>query len=117
MTDPFEIVHEGCYLGMRFGFKISPTPTGNLRVIEGVYCFASMKRYHPLEATLICLPASGDWLADVATTLGVSSEWIRGFLDGFAQEQEASREGEYVQGFLTAEELRMMRYRTELPDK
>ena len=117
MTDPFEIVHEGCYLGFRFGFQISPTPTGNLRVEEGIYMFASMKRYHPLEATLISVMASGDWLADMATTLGVSSEWIRGFLDGFAQEPEGSREDEYVQGFLVAEELRMLRYRRELPDR
>ena len=87
------------------------------RVEEGTYGFASMKRYHPLEACVISLPASGDWLADVATTLGVSSEWIGGFLDGFAQEPEASRDGEYVQGFLVAEELRMMRYRRELPDR
>jgi hypothetical protein len=36
MTDPFEIVHEGCYLGFRFGFQISFTPTGNLLVVEGV---------------------------------------------------------------------------------
>jgi hypothetical protein len=48
VTDPFEIVHEGCWLALRFGFQISPTPTGNLRVIEGVYCFADSKCYRPL---------------------------------------------------------------------
>jgi hypothetical protein len=117
VTDPFEIVHKGCYLGFKFGYRISATPTGNLRVVEGGYGFAAMKSYHPLEATLVGIMASGDWLADVATTLGVSSEWIRGFLDGFAQEPEASRDGEYVQGNLTAEELHMLRYRRELPDR
>ena len=117
MTDPFEIIHEGCWLAFRFRFRISDTPTGNLRVIEGVYCFADSKSYHPLEATLISVTASGDWLSDVATALGVDPAWVRGFLDGFAQEREVSREGEYVQGYLVAEELRMMRYRTELPDR
>jgi hypothetical protein len=117
MTDPFEIVHEGCYLGMRFGFKISPTPTGNLRVEEGIYMFASLKSYHPLEATLICVTASGDWLSDVATALGVDPAWVRGFLDGFAQAGETSRGWDYVEGYQVAEELRMLRYRRELPDR
>jgi hypothetical protein len=79
--------------------------------------FAGEKRYHPLEATLVGLTASGDWLADVATTLDVSSEWISGFLAGFAQKPEVSTGGEYVQGFLAAEEFRTMRYRRELPDR
>lgn len=91
MTDPFEIVHEGCYLGFRFGSEISPVPTGNLRVEEGIHMFASVGRYHPLEATLVGVTASGDWRADVATALGVDPEWGRGFLDGFARAGEASR--------------------------
>jgi hypothetical protein len=118
MTDPFDIIHEGCYLGMRFGMDISATPTGNLEVVEGVYGFAGGKAYHPLEAILTVVSvASSDWRADAATTLGVEPAWVRGFLDGFAQMPEESRDGEYIQGFLVAEQLRTMRYRRELPDK
>ena len=53
----------------------------------------------------------------MATALGVDPAWVMGFLDGFAQAGETSRGGDYVQGYLVAEELRMLRYRTELPDR
>ena len=117
VTDPFETIHEGCYLGMRFGFQISPTPTGNMRVVEGVYCFASLGRYHPLEAALVGVTASGDWIVDVATAVGVDPAWVMGFLDGFLQAGETSRGCDYVQGYRVAEELRVLRYREELPDR
>ncbi len=117
MTDPFEIVHEGCWLGHRFGYRISDTPTGNLRLVESVYGFASLGRYHPLEATLVGVTASGDWLMDVATALGVDPAWVMGFLDGFAQAGETSRGWDYAEGYRVAEELRVLRYRTQLPDQ
>jgi hypothetical protein len=91
---------------------------GNLEVVEGISVFAGGKAYHPLEASLVGVNvSSGDWRADVGTTLGVEPAWFRGFLDGFAQEREHSRAAEYVQGYLVPEQLRVMRYRRELPDK
>jgi hypothetical protein len=49
--------------------------------------------------------------------LGVDAPWISGFLDGFDQRPESSTGAEYVQGFLTAEQLRTARYRRDLPDR
>jgi hypothetical protein len=40
-----------------------------------------------------------------------------GFLDGFAQEPESSTGGEYIQGYLAAEQLRTARYHRDLPDR
>ena len=117
MTDPFDLIHEGCFLGFRLGLRISAIPTGNLRVEESVYMFASGERYHPLEAALVSVTAAGDWLTDVASTLGVEPAWVGGFLDGFAQQPETSADAEYVQGYLASEMLRTMRYRRELPDR
>ena len=54
---------------------------------------------------------------DVATALGVDAQWVSGFLDGFAQEPESSADGEYLQGYLTGEELRTARYHRDLPDR
>ena len=114
--DPLEIVTEGCWLAVRFGLRVSPVPTGNLRVVEGGYGFGGGQLYHPLEATLVGTPASGDWKVDAATTLGVEAQWVDGFLDGFAQRLESSKGAEYTQGYLTAEQLRVTRYRRDLPD-
>jgi hypothetical protein len=116
-TDPLEIVTEGCWLALRLGLRISSAPTGNLRVETGLYMLGGRKTYHPLEAVLAGVAASGDWKADAATTLGVDAQWINGFLDGFAQEPESSIDGEYLQGFLTAEQLRTARYSKDLPDR
>jgi len=115
-TDPLEIITEGCWLALRFGKSVSPVPTGNLLVEDGVYWLGAGKTYHPLEAALVDVAASGDWRKDVATTLGVDAAWITGFLDGFAaQVLESSTDAEYIQGYLTAEELRTTRYRRDLP--
>lgn len=118
--DPLEIITEGCWLAVRFGMRVSPVPTGNLRIESGTYSFGSVSpgsRYHPLEAALVSATKSGDWRADVATDLGVDQEWIQGFLDGFAQKRETSTGGEYFQGYLTAELLRTTRFRHDLPDR
>jgi hypothetical protein len=115
--DPLEIIIEGCWLAVRFGLHVSPVPTGNLRLVEGVYVFDGGTTYHPLEATLAGTVASGDWRQDVATALGVDAQWVSGFLDGFAQEPESSTDAEYVQGYLTAEQLRIARYQRDLPDR
>jgi hypothetical protein len=114
---PLEVVTEGCWLAVRFGLHVSPVPAGNLRVVEGVYWLGDGKTYHPLETVLVDVPASGDWLKDVATTLGVEAQWVKGFLDGFAQEPESSTGAEYIQGYLGAEEIRTTRYRKDLPDR
>jgi hypothetical protein len=114
--DPLEIVTEGCWLALRFGLRVSPVPTGNLRVVEGGYGLGGGQLYQPLEATLVGTLASGDWRQDVATVLGVDAEWVCGFLDGFAQWLESSKGAEYTQGYLTAEQLRVTRYRRDLPD-
>ena len=37
MTDPLELITEGCWLALRFGMCISSVPTGNLRIEGGVY--------------------------------------------------------------------------------
>jgi hypothetical protein len=64
---------------------------GNLEVVEGISMFACWKAYYPLEASLVAVSVSrSDWRADMATTLGVEPEWVRGFLDGSAQEPEKS---------------------------
>jgi hypothetical protein len=115
--DPLEVVTEGCWLALRFGLRVSPVPTGNLRVVEGVYNLGAGKTYHPLETVLGDVVASGDWRRDVATALGVDAQGVSGFLDGFAQEPGSSTDAEYVQGFLTAEQLRTARYRRDLPDR
>jgi hypothetical protein len=115
--DPLEIITDGCWLALRLGLRVSPVPTGNLRVVEGVYAFGAGKSYHPLEATLVGRAAADDWRQDVATLLGVDSQWVSGFLDGFAQEPESSTAAEYTQGYLAAEELRTTRYRRHLPDR
>jgi hypothetical protein len=115
--DPLGIITEGCWLAVRFGLHVSPVPTSNLRVVEGVYWLGDGRSYHPLEAALVGVAASGDWQEDVATALGVDAQWVSGFLDGFAQEPESSTEAEYTQGFLSAEELRTTRYRKDLPDR
>jgi hypothetical protein len=115
--DPLEVITDGCWLAVRFGLHVSPVLTGNLRLVEGVYTFGVGKTYHPLEATLAGAAASGDWKQDVATVLGVDAQWVSGFLDGFAQEPESSTDGEYLQGYLTAEQLRSARYRRDLPDR
>ena len=115
-SDPLETITEGCSLALRFGLHVSSEPTGNLRVVEGLYLFGDGKTYHPLEAILVGTSASGAWRQEVATVLGVDAEWISGFLDGFAQEPESSADGEYVQGYLTAEQLRTTRYQRDLPD-
>jgi hypothetical protein len=104
-------------LALRFGLRVSPVPTGNLRVVEGVYWLGDGKTYHPLEAALVDVAASGDWRKDVATTLGVDAPWINGFLDGFDQRPESSTGADYIQGYLGAEELRTTRYRRDLPDR
>jgi hypothetical protein len=115
--DPLEIVAEGCWLAVRFGLRVSPVPTGNLRVMGDLYTFGARKAYHPLEATLVGTSASGDWRQDVATTLGVDAQWVSGFLAGFAQEPESLADSEYVQGYLAAEQLRTARYHRDLPDR
>jgi hypothetical protein len=115
--DPLEVITDGSWLAVRFGLHVSPVLTGNLRLVEGVYTFGAGKTYHPLEATLAGAAASGDWKQDVATVLGVDAQWVSGFLDGFAQEPESSTDGEYLQGYLTAEQLRSARYRRDLPDR
>ncbi len=117
MIDPLEIVTEGCWLALRLGLRVSPVPTGNLGVETGVYFLGSGKAYHPLEAALAGVAASGDWLADAATALGVDARWVGGFLDGLAQGPESSADGEYIQGYLAAEQLRTARYRGELRDR
>ncbi len=115
--DPLEVVTEGCWLAVRFGLHVSPVPTCNLRVVEGLYTFSVGKTYHPLEATLVGTPAASEWQQDVAATLDVDAQWISGFLDGFAQGTDSSTCADYIQGYLTAEELRTARYRRDLPDR
>jgi hypothetical protein len=112
-----DIVTEGCWLALRLGLRVSPVPVGNLRVVDGVYRLGDGNAYHPLEAALVDVAASGDWRRDVAATLGIDAQWVSGFLDGFAQGPESSTDAEYVQGFLAAEQLRTARYRRDLPDR
>src|SRR5689334_15684121 len=117
MNGPLEIIIEGCWLAVRFGMRVSPVPTGNLRLVDGLYAFGAEKIYHPLEATLVETTSSGDWQQDVANVVGVDAPWIAGFLHGFAQEPESSTNQGYLQGFLAAEELRVTRYQRYLPDR
>lgn len=117
MTDPMEIVVDGCWLALRLGKDVSPVPTGNLRVEDGLYFLGRGPNYFPLETVLVGVTATGDWRMDVATVLGVDQAWIAGFLSGFAQQPESSADPEFIQGFLSAEELRATRYRRHLPDR
>ena len=77
--DPLQFITEGCWLALRFGLHISAVPTGNLRVVDGVYALGAGKTYHPLEAALVDVAASGDWRKDVATALGVDAMGERVF--------------------------------------
>ena len=116
--DPLAQITEGCWLALRLGLRISSVPTGNLRIVDGVYMLGAGKHVSPAGSDPRWdVAASGDWRQDVATTLGVDAQWITGFLDGFAQEPESSTDGEYIQGYLSAEEVRTTRYRKELPDR
>jgi hypothetical protein len=115
--DPLEVITDGCWLAVRFGLRVSPVPTANLRLVNGVYWLGAGIAYHPLETVLVDVAASGDWRKDVATALGVDAQWVSGFLDGFAQQPESSTKAEYVQGYLAAEQLRIARYRRDLPDR
>jgi hypothetical protein len=117
MFDPLEVITEGCWLALRFDLRVSPVPTGNLRLVEGAYLLGHGKTYHPLETVLVGVAASGDWRQAVAMVIGVDAPWISGFLDGFAQGAESSTDAEYTQGYLSAEELRITRYRRDLPDR
>lgn len=113
MTAPLEAVIEGCFFALRLGLRISPMPTGNLKVDDDMYFLGGGNSYHPLEAALVGTARSGDWRADVATLLGVDSGWVDGFLHGFAQGPEVSTDPEYLQGYLTAEQLRTTRFRQQ----
>jgi hypothetical protein len=116
-VDPLDLITEGCWLALRFGLRVSAMPTENLLLAAGEYRLGVGKTYHPLEAVLVGVAASDNWRKDVATTLGVEVSWVNGFLDGFGQRAETSAGAEYVQGYLTAEELRTARYRRYLPDR
>ena len=59
--DPLAQITEGCWLALRLGLRVSPVPTGNLRVVDGVYMLGAAKAYHPLETVLVDVAASGDW--------------------------------------------------------
>jgi hypothetical protein len=91
--------------------RASTTPTDSLETTHGCYGFhKEATTYHPLESVLVGEDVrSGDWKADVATTLGMSAEWVEGFMAGFALAGEASAGQDYRQGYLTAEELRQRR--------
>lgn len=115
--DPLAGITEGCWVALRLGLHVSAVPTGNLRVRDGVYGFGEGKYYHPLEAALVGASGLGDWRADAEMALGVDPDWVDGFLDGFAKEPESSTGGDYMQGFLAAEQLRATRFRRELPDR
>jgi hypothetical protein len=115
--DPLDIITEGCWLALRFGLNVSAMPTENLLLAKGAYRLGVGKTFHPLETVLVGVAASGDWRKDVATALGVDAQWVNGFMDGFGQRPESSTDAEYVQGYLTAEELRIARYRRDLPDR
>ncbi len=111
VTDPIEIIWQGCYLCLRLMLVTTTQITGCLRVSEGCYVLKPDARaYHPLEAVLVGEDApTGDWRADAIARLGVEPAWFDGFLDGFAEAGEQSRNGEYIQGYVAAEELRQCR--------
>lgn len=106
-SDPLALIEEGCYLALRLGLKVLAGPADCLVIREGVYSFAHEAReYSPLEAMLVGVEVrQGNWRNDAADALDVTADWIEGFLDGFAQVGERSWGQDYIQGFLTAEEL------------
>jgi hypothetical protein len=108
MTDPLAIIADGCYLAWRFMLRASTTPTDSLETTHGCYGFRKeATTYHPLESVLVGEDVRrGDWKEDVAIKLGVSPAWIDGFIAGFAQGGGESTNQDYIQGYLTAEELR-----------
>jgi hypothetical protein len=106
-----------CWFAVRCGPHVSPIPTANLRLVNGAYALGAGKTYHPLDAVLVGVATSVDWRQDVATALGVGAQWVSGFFDGFAQEPASSADGEYSQGYLTAEQLRTARHQRDLPDR
>jgi hypothetical protein len=111
MIDPLDQIEQACYLAFRLLLRPSTTPTDCLSVQDGFYCFRDQARdYHPLQAVLVSEDATtGDWKSDAAAKLGVSAEWLDGFMDGFAEIGETRTDQDYRQGYLTAEELRQRR--------
>jgi hypothetical protein len=82
-----------------------------------VYLLGDGPASHPLETILVGVAATGNWLEDVQITLGVSEEWIDGFLAGFAHGPDGGVNADYSQGFLAAELLRTTHFRRQLPDR
>lgn len=113
MTDPYQLIEQGCYLCLRFGLEPSLKPAGCLEVTDGLYALRKdARRYHPLETLLIGEKVcSGEWTEDAAMRLDVSGDWVEGFIDAFALASEQPRGQEYLQGYLTAEELRARCFR------
>lgn len=113
--DPLDLIEKGSYLCVRFMMRASTTITGCLQLSKDGGCYVLKKDpplYHPLESVLIGQDIrTGDWRADVATMLGVSDEWIEGFIDGFALSAESLQKQDYLQGFLAGEEFRTARPR------
>ena len=100
MNNSLELILDGCYLLFRFGLRASASITGTLRASGDGFYFVPVEEvtaYHPLEAALHCQDVlTGDWKADVAIRLGVSAEWVEGFIAGFAQAGEASSDREFT---------------------
>lgn len=113
MTDPLHLIDEATYFAFRLGLDAAVAPANCLVIRDGVYSVSPASReYHPLEVVLAGEPVlHGDWRADLAVRLGVTTEWLDGFVDGFAQSAEASTRQDYLQGYLAAEELLERRFR------
>lgn len=107
MVDPLAVIEDGCYLALRLGLKESPVITNCLVVGDGLYLLSPAARsYHPLETVLVGEPVRATtWLEDALARLDVTTEWVTGFVDGFAQAGERSDGQDYVQGYLAAVDL------------
>jgi len=53
---------------------------------------------HPLESVLLGEESSGDWRADIAKTLGVSPEWVDGFVRGWANRPDDDLQSGIIDG-------------------
>ena len=53
---------------------------------------------HPLESVLLGEESSGDWRADVAMGLGVSPEWVDGFMRGWANRPDDEFQSGIIDG-------------------
>jgi hypothetical protein len=95
-----DLVKDKCYKAnlLRYCFAT----VQKLVVRDGCYALANEREkvIYPLEFVLLDKEAQGEWWNDIQRILGVSSEWLAGFHDGFTGVAARGGPGkDYQEGF------------------